>query len=279
VTGAGGKRFQVVQTFARADITYLKQDFSVFQPVANHGRLWPAEQRFDYLVRLRPLSKQERIVWQEKLKDFGAPPPQTGALLYALRELTGEDPGPTAADWQRLYSPVTGQRLEKALPAEERVAYLKDRLLEAPPRRQAELLTAFRDRAGPTYDRAVALAIPALTSDLQKLARSVLADRLYGLSRKELRGWLRDRAAELRRAAVRTCRLREEKALVPELIGLLDDGDAGVAREAHAALRQISGRDFGPARAADGDARRRAQAAWRAWWEQRQRVVGKPAAP
>ena len=33
--------------FVRADVTYLRQDFSVYQPVANPGP-WPAYQRYDY---------------------------------------------------------------------------------------------------------------------------------------------------------------------------------------------------------------------------------------
>lgn len=39
--------------FVRADVTYLKQDFSVPQPVDKPGN-WPTMQRYDYLVRSRP---------------------------------------------------------------------------------------------------------------------------------------------------------------------------------------------------------------------------------
>src|SRR5439155_15009068 len=38
--------------FVRADVTYIRQDFSVPQPVARAGN-WPAYQRYDYLVRTR----------------------------------------------------------------------------------------------------------------------------------------------------------------------------------------------------------------------------------
>src|SRR5205814_1822941 len=44
----------------RADVTYLKQDFSVMQPVTNHGT-WPRLQRYDYLVRVRLLTPAERV--------------------------------------------------------------------------------------------------------------------------------------------------------------------------------------------------------------------------
>src|SRR5262249_34129771 len=50
--------------FVRADITYLKQDFSVPQPVAKAGA-WPANQRFDYLVRTRPARVEELALLAE----------------------------------------------------------------------------------------------------------------------------------------------------------------------------------------------------------------------
>jgi hypothetical protein len=240
----------------------------VLQPVPKHGRLWPEDQRFDYLVRLRPLSKQDLHLWQDRLKDFRTTPPQRESLLFALRELTGEDPGPSPEDWKRLYSVVTGQRLEKPLEAGDQVTHLTESLVGAPPVRQAELLQTYKDRRGPAYDQALARAIPLLTTDLQKMARSVLADRMRCLPLKGLRENFQDRAVEVRRAAVRACRLREEKALVPELIALLGDASEEVAYRAHEALRQFSNRDFGPPRGADEERRRQAMTAWRDWWEQ-----------
>jgi hypothetical protein len=38
--------------FVRADTSFLRQDFSVVQPVAKSGK-WPGNQRYDYLVRYR----------------------------------------------------------------------------------------------------------------------------------------------------------------------------------------------------------------------------------
>lgn len=43
----------------RADIVYLKQDFSAVHQVDNPGP-WPASQRFDYLVRKTPLKEQPK---------------------------------------------------------------------------------------------------------------------------------------------------------------------------------------------------------------------------
>jgi HEAT repeats len=84
--------------FVRADITYLRQDFSVPQPVAN-PEAWPVNQRYDYLVRLRPATYEEQV---QAVRRRGLNYPQREAVLFALRELTGKDLGPASAAWQQL---------------------------------------------------------------------------------------------------------------------------------------------------------------------------------
>jgi hypothetical protein len=72
--------------FVRADVTYLKQDFSVFQPVERPGQ-WPQMQRFDYIVRARRVDTyQELAALQQKKqsKEY----PQRDAALFAIRELS-----------------------------------------------------------------------------------------------------------------------------------------------------------------------------------------------
>src|SRR5581483_12095043 len=87
-----------VRLFVRADITYLKQDFSVMQPVPNPDP-WPAHQRFDYLVRERVLGAYE----QKCLLNIKFPPSaQRQAMLFALRELSGRDLGTKPEDWKVL---------------------------------------------------------------------------------------------------------------------------------------------------------------------------------
>jgi hypothetical protein len=75
----------------RADITYLRQDFSA---------LLFGGDRFDFLVRERPVTRGELLDWF-KQRNAG-PTRRELALLFVLRELTGRDPGPTIADWKRL---------------------------------------------------------------------------------------------------------------------------------------------------------------------------------
>jgi sugar lactone lactonase YvrE len=86
-------------TFVRADVTYLQQDFSVPLTVKSPGQ-WPGAQRFDFLVRERPARLGEGT------HKAGEPRPASEykrAVFFALRELTGHDPGPTVEDWKRLF--------------------------------------------------------------------------------------------------------------------------------------------------------------------------------
>jgi hypothetical protein len=89
-------------SFVRADITYLRQDFSVIQPVSNPGP-WPAFQRFDYVIRTRPATLDEEIFLRPD--DPGANR-QRQAILFALRELTGTDGGTTVTSWRRKLAEV-----------------------------------------------------------------------------------------------------------------------------------------------------------------------------
>ena len=81
--------------FVRADVTYLRQDFSVTQPVEDSG-VWPAYQRYDYLVTEKPTSRWTRDLTSRDQDEY----PQRESVLFALRELTGRDLGPRTADWK-----------------------------------------------------------------------------------------------------------------------------------------------------------------------------------
>jgi hypothetical protein len=98
--------------FVRADVTYLRQDFSLMQRVDKPDK-WPTWQRFDFLVRTRELTPQE-VAALDKDSAHPRPPtyPQREAVLFALRELTGEDLGKGSAEWHRF---LLGPWLEHAL--------------------------------------------------------------------------------------------------------------------------------------------------------------------
>lgn len=87
----------------RADVTYLRQDFSLMLDVAK-AEPWPARQRFDFLVRTKRLSAEE-------VEDYGkwrvAQPadyvaPNHRAVVTTLRRLTGVDAAPKGQAWRNV---------------------------------------------------------------------------------------------------------------------------------------------------------------------------------
>jgi HEAT repeat protein len=234
----------------RSDIAFLRQDFSVQQPVALPPALAvnapPQRQRFDYTVRTRPLSRKEA----EKLKGlFAGQPtwPQREALLFALRELTGRDAGPTTEAWQRLY-PQAETDVE--------AARLRDALVQADPLKREHLLARYRDGKGPAYTRALAGAVCRLQGSAQVPVREALVQRLARMSTTELRDQLRDEDAEVRRAAVLACARKADRQLVPDLIALLEHPDPRTAGLAEEGLRGLTGE------------RREGPQAWQDWWRE-----------
>jgi len=93
----GYGRFSNPDILIRADATYLRQDFSMMQKVAN-AHPWPEMQRFDFLVRTRIVTDQEAKAYQAEFSGKESPYRQTA--LDALRRLTGRDAGTTAKQWR-----------------------------------------------------------------------------------------------------------------------------------------------------------------------------------
>lgn len=88
----------------RADITYLKQDFSVLHRVPHRG-VWPAKQRFDYVIRMREATGAEATLQaasQKSAQQQAATYPQREAVLFALREISRKDAGTSSAAWRTL---------------------------------------------------------------------------------------------------------------------------------------------------------------------------------
>jgi hypothetical protein len=90
------------ETVVRASVTYLRQDFSLLQSVAD-AEPWPELQRFDFLVRTRTLSAAEEQACKKETGTREHKPisEQHQAALLALRVLTGNNLGPDAAPWRR----------------------------------------------------------------------------------------------------------------------------------------------------------------------------------
>jgi hypothetical protein len=85
----------------RADVTYLRQDFSRLQEVPDADP-WPKMQRFDFLVRTRILTEDEAKKYQAEFAKVEKNSPYRQAALSVLRALTGRDAAPTAAAWRKV---------------------------------------------------------------------------------------------------------------------------------------------------------------------------------
>jgi hypothetical protein len=77
--------------FVRADVTFLRQDFSVPQPVLNPYK-WPGIQRFDYLLRDRKATPAELKLYNAAKGKKQDTYPQREALLSAMRTMVEARP-------------------------------------------------------------------------------------------------------------------------------------------------------------------------------------------
>jgi hypothetical protein len=241
-----------VPVLIRADITFLRQDFSVGLPVpTQRGPQGPAVPggpatrvappvRFDYVVRTRMVTPAEWKWWkaQEETTDR-----QREAVLFALRELTGRDEGETTKAWVKAY-PLAEAEVRSKRHAET--------LVRTEGIERTALIGRHRDGEGMEHTWALSRSIPKLSGLPQELARSALVKRLSRASAAELRKHLADRDVEVCRAAVLACAGKDDAELVERLAALLD-ADATTAKLAATAMNAMTGHDLPDA------------AAWRAW--------------
>ena len=143
-------------------------------------------------------------------------------------------------------------------PPELASARLAREFVQAPPAKQEQALQTLREAKGTVYTEALASAIPLLDDAARrKAARDALAERLSRMKDQTLGLYLKDEDAEIRRAAALACVLKDAKTLIPGLIPLLDDPEKDIVRKAALlALKELSGKNLGPARED-----------WQAWWD------------
>ncbi len=132
------------------------------------------------------------------------------------------------------------------------------------------LVKLYREGKGADFTEALALAISQLNGDRQGKARDALFERLKRMKDTTLSQYLSDELIEIRIAAARACAFKGSKSLIPRLIPLVRDTRGGVAEAAHNALKQLSGRDFGPKPNANRDERLQAAREWLEWWNKQE---------
>ncbi len=124
-----------------------------------------------------------------------------------------------------------------------------------------------RDAKGSKWTRGLVAVCNGLEAEKKQQARDALAERLTRMTSKTLREMLADPEPELRRAACLAAGMKEDKLLIPALIERITDPADSVVRAAKASLKSISQADFGPPSGADDEAKLKAAATWRSWFE------------
>jgi hypothetical protein len=157
-----------IPVLVRGDVIYLRQDFSVaLLPMPNPDPRNP-EDRFDFMVRQRPLTPKQtkQLLEMVKMRETYA---QKESVLFALRQLTGNDPGTTHEDWLRLYPTAEEDALARRW---------IDRLLQESPAQRLRTLEKLRDGKEPAFTAALTRAIPHLTGIERAKASEYLEKRL-----------------------------------------------------------------------------------------------------
>jgi hypothetical protein len=172
-----------------AEYTYLRQDFSVVQPVTNPGP-WPVRQRYDYMVAVRRHVGLPGMVPSSNS-------PYRRAVGVALRELSGRDPERNR-EWLRSQRAAAGSVADAAFGEAARAVLLESKpaaLLAVkrqdfvlPPTRMAghelyEFVEGLRKAHGGTATRlALAAYLDPLTRDTDP-ATAARATRLLNVTR------------------------------------------------------------------------------------------------
>ncbi len=100
---------------------------------------------------------------------------------------------------------------------------------------------------------------------MKEKAREALFQRYLRMTTRTLRSRLVDGDPETKLAVAKAAAAQQAKDAVPELIELVADSNAAIRREAHRALRLLTGEDFGPADDATVTEQVVAQQRWRRW--------------
>jgi hypothetical protein len=179
--------------------------------------------------------------------------------------------GPTDIGKPRTVVGKKPARGKPKTPEEAAARKLSDAVVSSAGEKRLSLLNELRDTKGGEYTEALAEVIGRLEGQPRKQARAALADRLTRMKVAVLREYLKDEDVEIRRAAALAAAQKDAKILAPDVIRLLSDPEPMVERAAYAALKAISGKDFGPRSGADRSEKAKAIAAWELWWKKEAR--------
>lgn len=145
---------------------------------------------------------------------------------------------------------------------------MADALAAATGAAREQLLAKYRDSKGAEYTDALARAIPKLTAEAKAQARDALAQRATRFTAATLNSMMADPDPEIRRAGALAAGSKgRDRAgeFAHSLVKLTADEHAIVVQAARAALKALTGQDFGPEPGASAADRAAAVTAWRNW--------------
>jgi hypothetical protein len=189
-----------------------------------------------------------------------------GVALDVRRAPKRMSSGIETKDAKPISKPLTDAR-----PVDPESARLTKAFVQANGGRQMELLEEMQKGKGPHFTEALAAAIPQLEGEPRRKARDALANRLTRMKDDTLAEYLGDEEVEIRRAAALAVAMKDSQPLIPNLISLLSDSETNVVRAAHAALKEMTGQDFGPAVKATREERDQATLKWLHWWSKKKK--------
>jgi hypothetical protein len=208
------------------------------------------------------LAQQPDGGWKGK---YGPDIDTSFALLFLTRanmtrELTAHFKGRLADPGKAILRAATPPDVERE------AAKLGAELIRARGQKRAQILERLREGKGVVYSLALANALHQMSGTDKNQVRDALAQRLTRMTAETLRDKLKDGDREIRRAAALACGMKADRQTIPDLIAVLEDQDEGVARAAHAALKDLTGKDFGPD-SYSSEVKAKAIAKWNAWWK------------
>jgi hypothetical protein len=163
-------------------------------------------------------------------------------------------PDPKNPDLNRVRGPSEADRIAAGLVAKQ------------PDTKWDGKLKAARESKGGQFTAGLAQAVPFLSERRAILAREALADRLVRMTPDTLAKMMKDRDAELRRAACLAAAMKDQKTLTLDLIERVTDIDDAVVRAARASLKAMFNQDFGPPTGANDERKRIALDEWKSWY-------------
>lgn len=151
---------------------------------------------------------------------------------------------------------------------------MADALVAATGAERETLIAKYRDSKGAEFTDALAQAVPKLTGEAKTQVRDALAQRATRFTAATLNSMMGDKEPELRRAAALAAGSKGRERVgefADSLVKLMADDQAIVVQAARAALKSLTGEDYGPEPGASPADRSAAITAWRNWLAKQKR--------